>query len=215
MLTLQELKRIVDVPVPGQKTPSARRLAESGRIVARERLGADTQIAAYRSGYALYSVQCAVTVFPIHPCGGYWYDAGKDPCGIAGGLFEREAWYLRLALEGEDRLFRNREAAEQRRTVSYSAASEEWQGLAAAGDSVLERMVREETVKELLSVLTDRQRTAVCRFFLEQKTQGQIAGELGVTAPAVSQILARAVQRMKKDRENGISGTALPSGGKG
>ncbi len=202
MLTLQELKRIVAVPAPEQKIPSARRLTESDKMVAREKLGADTQIVAYQSGYALYSVQRAVTVFPIHPCGGYWYDAGKSPCNIAGGLFEREAWYLRLVLEGEDRLFRNRESMEQRRTISYNAASEEWKELVAVGNSVLEQMVRAEAVEELLSVLTDRQRTVVCQFFLEQKTQGQIAGELGITASAVSQILTRAVRRMKKDRQH-------------
>lgn len=66
-------------------------------------------------------------------------------------------------------------------------------------EPVLERIVRAETVSGLLSPLTGRQRLVATRFYLEQKTERQIAGELGITAPAVSKILAKAVSRMWRE----------------
>ena len=198
MLTLQELKQIVDAPVPGRKIPTAKKLKVSSVIVAQERLNQEVGIAAYQNGYALYEVCDFATVFPIHPCREYLYDSGKKTHSIAERLFQGDAWYLRLVLEGEDRLNRNQEAREQDRTVSYSAVSEEWQVMAAMEDSMLEQMIQRETVSELLAILTDQQRVVICRFFLEQKTQNQISRELGITAPAVSKILSRAIQRVRR-----------------
>ncbi len=198
MLTLQELKQIVAVPVPGQKIPSAKNLIESGKIVARKSLDPDTEITAYENGYALYSACLATTVFPIHQCGEYQYDTEKNPCSIEDKFFEKENWYLRLVLEGEDRLYRNQEAKERKKTISYSAVSEEWKIMGEEKDSLLERMVWKETKAELLAILTMKQRIAVCGFFLGQKTQEQIAEEMGVTISAVSKILTRAIRRMQE-----------------
>ena len=44
-----------------------------------------------------------------------------------------EPWYVRLALEGEDRLERNQRAKEQESTVSYNAISEGWEAMGDAG----------------------------------------------------------------------------------
>ncbi len=41
-------------------------------------------------------------------------------------FFNQREWYIRLVLEGEDRLSRNRESKEQGWTISYSDVSEEW-----------------------------------------------------------------------------------------
>lgn len=101
-------------------------------------------------------------------------------------------------LEGEDRLAHNREMKERKKTVSYSAAAEEWDTDDVTGDMLLEKMMLEETVTEALSVLTGQQRLAVIRFYLQQKTQGQIAEELDVTVPAVSKLISRAVRRMHR-----------------
>jgi len=211
MLTLQELKGMVDGHAPGTGVPTAKELAGSGRMVAQRRLGPDTEITAYKSGYAVYRVGNDATVFPIHRCGGYRYDTGTGPCSIGGEFFEEEAWYLRLAMEGEDRLCRNREAKERRKTVSYSAVSEEWAALSSAGDGILDRIVLEETLGEALSSLTGRQKAAVRRFFLEQRTQGQIAEELGVTPAAVSGLVARALGRMRG--QNAVSAAGCGQGG--
>ena len=109
-------------------------------------------------------------------------------------------------LEGEDRLFRNLASREQDRSVSYSAASEEWGELYPANsgvESALDGMIRAETLENILSVLTERQRRAAVLFYLEQKTERQVAEKLGITAPAVSRILAKSLARMRA----GITGT--------
>ena len=68
MLTLQELKRIVDVPGFGVKLPTAKQLRASRSVIAQERLGLDSEISAYQSGYVLYQVEKYFTVFLLHSC---------------------------------------------------------------------------------------------------------------------------------------------------
>lgn len=198
MLTLQELKQIVDAPGQEQKIPTAKNLKVTGTVIVKRRLGEDAEIAVYKNGYVLYQIGSHTTVFLIHSCHEYLYESGKGTYSIDKQLFEREAWYMRLVLEGEDRLNRNRESNEQSKLVSYSAVSEEWRVMEQAGDSVLELLINNETVEELLKLLTEQQRMVICQFFFCQKTQKQISKELGITAPAVSRILSRAIQRVRR-----------------
>ena len=65
MLTLQELKQIVDVPYPGMKIPTAKKLKEYGTVIAKKSMGCETEILAFQNGYALYQVSRFTTVFPI------------------------------------------------------------------------------------------------------------------------------------------------------
>ena len=211
MLTLRELKNLAETAPSGQKTPTARELRSSGKLIAERKIGESAGIAAYRNGYAVYHAGRDATVFRIHACSGYSYDSGSNPCSIGGGIFDGEAWYLRLVLEGEDRLFRNPASREQGWSVSYSAASEEWCGLYSGysgAESTLDGIIRAETVENLLSMLTERQRRAAVLFYLEQKTERQIAEEPGITAPAVSRILAKSFIRMRA----GICRDTAPAG---
>lgn len=199
MLTLHELKKIVDAPRLGERVPSAKHLMEREKAVAWRRLGKDAEIRAYQSGYALYRVHRAVTVFPIHACGNYCgYQHGtEDTAWVESEQFGKEAWYLRLVLEGEDRIRHNQEVKERRKAISYSIISEDWQAMTTGSDPVLERVVMEETVDGCLALLTRKQRLAVHKYYWEQETQEEIARELGINKAAVSQRLSRAVQRMR------------------
>ena len=198
MLTLRELKNMAETAPSGEKTPTVRELRSSGKLIVERKIGESAGIAAYRNGYAVYHAGRGATVFRIHACSGYCYDSGSSPCSIGSRMFDGEAWYLRLVLEGEDRLFRNLASREQGWSVSYSAASEEWGGLysGSGAESALDGIIRAETVEGLLSVLTERQRRATVLFYLEQKTERQIAEELGITVSAVSRILAKSLARM-------------------
>lgn len=98
-------------------------------------------------------------------------------------------------LEGENRLSRNLASREQDWNVSYSAVSEEWGALDSGTEGALDRIISEEIVERLLSVLSERQRMAAVLFYLEQKTGRQVAEELGITAS--SRILARSLDRMR------------------
>ena len=56
----------------------------------------------------------------------------------------------------------------------------------------------EETMRELLGLLTDRQKEVIVQYFWEQKSQSEIAEKLGVSHAAVSKILTRAINRLRK-----------------
>ncbi len=197
MLTLRELKNMAEIAPPKQKMPTARELRSTGKLIAEKKIGESAGIAAYRNGYAVYHAGRDATVFHIHACSGYCYDSGSSPCDIGSGTFDGEAWYLRLVLEGENRLFRNLASKEQGWNVSYSAESEEWGALDSGTEGALDRIISTETVECLLSVLSERQRRAAVLFYIEQKKGWQIAEELGITASAVSKILVRALERMR------------------
>lgn len=198
MLTLQELKQFVGVPGDRGKLPTARQLRESGAVVARERLGGEAEVSVYQDGCVLYQVGSRATVFSIRSCGDYFYISDGDAVHLPGQYFDRERWYLRLVLEGEDRLDRNREEKERSWKVSYSAESEEWAVMEDVAESAIERLARQETVEEMLQTLTEKQKTVICRYYLQQKTQGQIAEELGISRPAVRDSLLRAVNKIRK-----------------
>ncbi len=198
MLTLQELKQIADIPKRGNRIPTAKYLKGNETVVEKKRLGVDAEITAYQNGYVLYQVGRHFTVFPLHSCGSYLYISNSHMASLSGSVFENEMWYVRLALEGEDRLNRNQEERERDKTVSYSAVSEEWNVMEDAGLPIQEQIEKRETIEEVLQLLTERQRMVVIRFFLQEKTQRQISKELGISSPAVSTILSQAIQRIRR-----------------
>ena len=66
-------------------------------------------------------------------------------------------------------------------------------------ESVLERLLRHETVEEMLQILTEKQKIVVQRYFLQEKTQLQISKELGISRVAVRDTLLRAICKIRKN----------------
>ena len=149
MLTLQELKQITGRPEQIDKTPSAKYLERHDTVVAVRRLDTNTKITVYKSGYALYRVCSRATVFSLFQCRKYLYESENEEISIGESFFDKQPWYVRLILEGEDRLNRNREVLEHKNCISYSAVSEEWFVLVDKMKCPLEQIVLEETIKEL------------------------------------------------------------------
>lgn len=178
--------------------PTAKNLRETGRAVAEKQLENDTWIAAYQNGYALYRACGHSTVFSIHTCGAYLYVSSCVSSYLPEQFFEKEPWYVRLVLEGEDRLDRNQRTKEQERTVSYNAISEEWGAMVETGENPLESLLERENRKEILCCLTERQRAVVSLCFFQQKSRKEAAKELGITSSAVSTILSQAARRLRK-----------------
>ena len=116
-------------------------------------------------------------------------------------FFEKQEWYVRLMLEGEDRLMKNRESSRKGKVVSYHAVSEEWFFLASPVLPPLEQLIEKEQILELMGFLTKRQRDIVILYFYYGETQGEIAKTLGVSQPAVSQALMAALRRMREGQE--------------
>ena len=198
MLTLQELKKITDMPGDREKLPTAKQLRITGLVVAQKQLGQEAEISAYRNGCALYRVGKRSTVFFLHPCRDYLYISDGSAVCLPEQFFEHERWYLRLVLEGEDRLNRNNEERERSRNISYSAISEGWDAMGNWPESAEERLERQETVEEMMQLLTEKQKTVICGYYLQGKTQAQLARELGVSRPAVKDSLVHAVGKIRK-----------------
>ena len=169
MLTLQELKQVVSNREERRKVPSAKYLRENEVAVAKQRLMDCAEIIAYQTGYVLYCVGDYATVFPLFTCRDYVYEAERKIAVVEENFFDDQPWYVRLILEGEDRLWRNRETREHNNCVSYSCISEEWCELADKGQCLLEKIIAEETVRELMDLLTERQRQMIQRIYFQHK----------------------------------------------
>ncbi len=198
MLTLWELQRIVERPGQGERMPTAKYLKECSVPVILKRLEPDAQITVYSNGYVLYQVCRHTTVFPLHLCGDYLYISGNSGVHVPKSFFEKEPWYIRLVMEGEDRMSVNQNKREQNRTVSYSPVSEEWEVIEDIQESVLEVLIRREMVEEMMRVLTKRQRVVLRDFFLREKTQEQISQELNTSTTDISSIIFNAIQGIRK-----------------
>lgn len=204
MRTLWELKRIVDDPVNKEKIPTAKHLKENGTAVISKNLGSDAQIDAYSNGYALYQAGGHSTVFPVHVCGDYLYMSGNHAVHIAEEFFNKEPWYVRLILEGEDRLSRNQDEKEQGRSVSYSIVSDEWNIMADLKEPTLEILIRQETIQEMMRLLTRKQCKVLQMFFIHEKTQKQISEELHISKSSVYAIISQSLRRIREKYPSGI-----------
>lgn len=213
MLTLKELRSMVEEAKIEERVPSVRALLESGSpIVVKEILSGQTEISVYQNGLVLYRVGNRATVFPLHPCGDYIYDSTMAHIeNIKADFFEDENWYIRLLLEGEDRLAKNQDVRIGKKTISYSCIAEDWEVLAIE-DMLLEQLIERDTIEEILVLLTDNQRYVVTRHYLNDVAQKQIARELGVTNQAVSDMIRKGICRIR--REYGMDGGKAKKGGK-
>lgn len=198
MLTLQELKRITAQAEDSWKPPTAKQLRESGRVIVQKQLGQGAEIFVYQNGCVLYQVENHSTVFFLHSCQDYFYILdGKTVC-LPEQYFDRKSWYLRLVLEGEDRLSRNLEERERNWNISYDAISENMIAMENLTKSMTEYVVRKEMVEQLFQNLTKKQRCVIQKYYLQEKTQRQISKELGISQQAVSAMISQAICNIQK-----------------
>lgn len=205
MLTFRELKKMAVIPETGAKFPTAGYLRECGVPIVAEKRKDGVSLTAYRNGYAHYCVYRHSTIFPFHLCGNYLYECNCKTILVPGQFFEDKEWFVRLILEGEDRLSKNQEVKEQRRCISYHSVSEEWESLADRKEPVLERMIKREAIEKIMETLTRRQRRVIYLYYFQRETQREIANELGISRATVAGILAQAVRKM----QNGTKGTDM------
>lgn len=212
MVTLQDLKWIVKQPEKEEKAPTARHLLEHGKRVVSMENGGDVQLLVFLEGWALYRVGKYTTVFSVHGCGSYCYESHGRQIFVDAAFFEEREWYVRLMLEGEDRLMKNRESSRKGKVVSYHAVSEEWFFLSSPVLPPLEQLIEKEQILELMGLLTKRQRDIVILYFYYGETQWEIARSLGISQPAVSQALMAALRRMREGQEEIFSVKEVRSG---
>lgn len=207
MLTLQEVKQKVAIPEEGGNVPTVKYLQKREAVFISRNLGADAKITVFKSGYAVYRIGRYVTVFSVHACGDYQYPLSGEMLCIRESFFDLQEWYVRLVLEGEDRVFRNREAQAQEKSISYSAVAEDCLFMADFGEPLLEQLIRREITEEFMKVLSGRERQLIVLSYFARNTQKEIAEKLGITQSTVSLGISGAIEKMRKHYAGDFSGT--------
>ena len=196
MLTLRTLKELIDTPKRGEKLPTPKQLRTGeSPVVAHKITGAgvnEVHIIVYQSGYAVYGIGNRATVFPVNLELGYGYSSVTEK-KIEESFFDKEEWYLRLMLIGEDRLAHNLATRDRGRCISFNGISEDFEGMEDELMDVEERVNRQQIAEEMMSVLSDKQKKVVQEFYWNQKTHKQIAKENGTGRTAVTNMLQNAL----------------------
>src|SRR5699024_1568471 len=148
----------------------------------------------YVNGFVQYRVGKRYTDFSIIVCGAYEYDRVRSKTKVYRASFiEDEHWYIRLIMEGEDRLAITQEKRKLRhKFYSYEQIINDYGNIPDPRENILEVMVKKEWVIELLEQLTERQRSVIYLKYFHQWNQRQIADYLGISQQRVSEILLRA-----------------------
>ena len=197
-MTYQELQENIEIGRNDLRVPSLNYLKKQSSIVASRKLGSDTNIMVFENGYAAYEVGRHKTVFPVCRCGDYVYQSSFGIVCIRKDFFDKQAWYMRLVLEGEDRLSVNEEVWKNRKCISYELFSEDWPLMEDTGATILEHIIQKETIDEILELLTEKQRLVVYRLYFRQETRKEVAEDLGITEEAVRRISNRAIRSIRK-----------------
>lgn len=169
MLTLQELKQVVGNREERRKVPSARYLRENDVAVVKQRLIDGAEIIAYQTGYVFYCAGDYGTVFPLFTCRDYVYEAGRKITVVKEDFFDNQPWYVRLILEGEDRLCRNREVREHNNCISYDVDTYEY------NDTVENR---EEQVEKLTEDILNKKTETIKDWLLEVSEESDIDSDV-------------------------------------
>ena len=171
------------------------------------------QLLVFAEGWVLYRVGKYATVFQVHSCGGYCYETYEQQIYVDTVFFEKQEWYVRLMLEGEDRLAKNRESSWKGKTVSYPCGFRGlvfpgFPGIAAFG-----AVDRKRTDPGADGTSDERQRDIVTLYFCYGKTSGKLHKSFVFPQPTVSQTLMAALRRMRKGQKAGfLSKRAGPGG---
>mgnify|MGYP005802509291 FL=1 len=217
MLTLKNLKAMVEnEPRIKTGTPTIKQLEESdAKILVREMVS-DMQITVYQNGYVACRRGRDATVFRLKDCGVYTYGAAmaENENAVGMDVFENERWYIRLYLEAEDRLNANYERKQRHHQISLDGLyADHCSGMGdLTWDGLTDLIDREEVsqVQKFLNHMTDKQRRVVILYFIEQRGTRDIADEFAITPQAVSDMIKKAINRVR--RREGINAVGIPRG---
>ena len=60
-----------------------------------------------------------------------------------------------------------------------------------------ERLAEQEFIEELLSFITEKQRIAMIRYYIDEESHEEIAADLGISRQAVTDTIAKAIRRIR------------------
>jgi RNA polymerase sigma factor (sigma-70 family) len=200
MMTLRELKEMVEA-VEGKKvTPKAAALLQSEiPIVVKEVINAETDIMVFANGYVLYRAGKHTTVFPLHSCEGYQYGSVTSASNVLqGDFFENENWYVRLILEGEDRIVANGEKHHEKYNDAFHDYEEDMGAMADEKQDFERKLMEKELIDEALSLVDDKAARVIRDYYGNGYKQYEIGAEIQMDCKAVSKLIHRNLAKIRK-----------------
>lgn len=207
---------IHNAPYSKKSLPSYRQMEVSGEeIIVCEKVS-DILITVYRNGYVTCRRGKEKTVFRLDDCRDYTYGAAltENEQTVPSNVFENAQWYFRLFIEAEDRLNANYERHLRRYQYSFDDCDNDYCQFLSdntwEGGNIFQKNEKKEQLKKYLKLMTPKQQRVVILYFVYSKGIEEIAAELGVTHQAVSDMLKKAIRRVRK--KEGISAIEIPRG---
>lgn len=196
-MTLKELQKQIE-RTAGKDLPTAAWLRAGNAPLAISREITKTgKLSVFVNGFALYETEDGSTVFRVDYCGGYTYFGANTEDTLSEEFFADTDWWVRLVMEGEDRLTHNRNA----RTEKYTSLYEFDELVLSAACEFDKEIILQELVEEVLSLMTPRQQEVVKLYYLDELGVAEIASQYGISHQAVSETLSAAKKKFQKNRK--------------
>ncbi len=200
-MTLKELQNKIEKTM-GKDLPTAAHLrAGSSPIVASRELDGGTKLSVYQNGFALYQTEGGSTVFRVDYCGGYTYFGRNEQTELSEDFFADTDWWVRLLMEGEDRLTHNRNIKAERHECLFEGDSEAFYNICGTEQPMHEEIMERDRIDAMLSILTVRQRELVTLYYIDGLGIKEIAKVCGISFQAVSIALSESRKKFEKNRE--------------
>ena len=202
IMTLKELQNRIE-RTAGMDLPTAAwlRAGNSPLVVSRE-LEGGTKLSVYQNGFALYQTEGGSTVFRVDHCGGYIYFGRNEQTELSEDFFANTDWWVRLLIEGEDRLTHNRKVLSEKYESFYEGDSEAFYNVCGTEPPPLDALMTNELLEKAFSMMTERQRAVVTMYYIDGMGVQEIAAVYGISHQAVSVTLSDVKKKFQKNRKN-------------
>jgi RNA polymerase sigma factor (sigma-70 family) len=200
-MTLKELQNRIEKTL-GKDLPTAAWLrADNSPLVVFRELEGGTKLSVYQNGFALYQTEGGSTVFRVDYCGGYTYFGRIGQTDLTEEYFAETDWWVRLLMEGEDRLTHNRKVLTEKYESYYEGDSEAFYNICGTEPAPMEAIVTNELLEKAFSMMTERQRAVVTMYYLDGMGVQEIADVYGISHQAVSVTLSDVKKKFQKKRK--------------
>jgi len=200
IMTLKELQKRIE-RTGGKDLPTAAwlRAGNSPLAISRE-IAKSGKLSVFVNGFALYETEDGSTVFRVDYCGGYTYFGANTEDTLSEEFFADTDWWVRLVMEGEDRLTHNRKIFVGNHESFYGYDDAVLSSVCT--ESAQDHVLLQELLDLAFSMMTQRQQEIIRLHYIEGLGVEEIAGIYGVTHQAVSATLSDVRKKLQKNRKN-------------
>jgi len=206
IVTLRDLKNMLP-STNGKRLPNVKQLREHDQLFLFQPLY-DGELHVFTSGFAVCRAGKHTAVLRVDRVSTYFYEFATTDKPIS---LDDQPWATALTLAAEKRMEDFQADRLSRRCVGFADDYDDEDSedrkpsdakVLAGTDDVEETVAcrMDDRMKKLLDCLTARQRQVVTMYYIDQRTQQQIANELGISQQVVDRLIKAGIQNMKKSQ---------------